>query len=145
MRGFLALSQVPAGHSELLKAKADWKTITKTDSVWHFFIYLFIFLSNIFYCFNFSCRLLQVLTGSRALFHVPVSDAVAEQHLVQVVDDFWRTDLQILLDLRQGHLQCRPAALVVLLLQFLNSPICQLAEGANQVICMYFLAFRYLI
>lgn len=51
MRGFLALSQVPAGHSELLKAKADWKTITKTDSGWCFFFFfsfkhflLFLFL-----------------------------------------------------------------------------------------------------
>lgn len=75
--------------------------------------------------------LVQRLTGSRTLIHVAVCDAVAEQNLVQVVDDLWRTDLQLFLDLRQGHFQGRPAALVVLLLQLLNRPICPSAEGAN--------------
>lgn len=66
------------------------------------------------------------LTRSRTLLHMPICNAVGELHVLQV-NYLWWMEPQILLDLCQCHLQGWTTALVVLLLQLLNGAVCQLA------------------
>lgn len=57
---------------------------------------------------------------------MPISNAVGELHLLQV-NYLWWMDPQILLDLCQCNLQGWTSTLIVLLLQLLDGPVCQLA------------------
>lgn len=65
------------------------------------------------------------LTSSRILVQMPICSAIGKLHLIQVYYLRWMKP-QILLDFCQSHLEGRTATVVVLLLQLLNSAICQL-------------------
>lgn len=65
------------------------------------------------------------ITKSRTLVSVTILNAIGKLNFLQM-DDLWWMDHQLILDFYQCHLQGRTTALVVLLLQLLNGPICRL-------------------
>lgn len=74
--------------------------------------------------------MIRNLTRSRRLVPVTILKAVRKLNFLQM-DQLWWMDHQLILDFYQCHLQGRTTALVVLLLQLLNGPICRLIARSN--------------
>ncbi len=128
-RGCLALSLVRVSHSDLSN-KRKCKIIKQIEKFEIFSTFLHYrnknYSSTVLYLLYCISHMVNRLTRSGTLLHMPICNAVCELHVLQV-NYLWWMDPQILLDLCQCHLQCRTTALVVLLLQLLNGAVYQLS------------------